>query len=87
MIKIINNKKITGKIIFINYILIKNDEIKFMSFIGLCIKNTKNSVIVKNIIKKEKIYLTFKTTSPSLAKIIILKKYKKKYRLSKLYYK
>lgn len=86
-----NYKKIvnTGNVFYLQYILIKEDEIKISSFIGLCIsvKKKSNTIILKNNVKKEDIKLIFYLHSPLLTKLMVLKKYKKKYRLSKLYYK
>lgn len=83
-------KKIkTGKLVYIKYLLLKNDEIKISNFIGLCIsiKNKNNTFLLYNIIKKDKIKLCGYLNSPLLIKFKILQKYKKKYRLNKLYFK
>ncbi len=78
-----------GKIMYIRYILIKNDEIKISNFIGLCtsIKKKSNTIMLKNTIKKEDVRLLIYLHSPLILSIKVLKKYKKKYRLSKLYFK
>lgn len=87
----INYRKIikTGNVLYLQYILIKEDEIKVSNFIGLCvsIKKKSNTIVLKNTIKKENIKIIFYLHSPLLVKLNVLKKYKKKYRLSKLYYK
>jgi len=84
MKKIINR----GVVLFIKYLLIQENEIKIHNFIGLLIKNKNNkSLLIQNIIKKEKIKLTFDLHSPIIYKFGIIKRYKKKFRLNKLYYK
>lgn len=81
-----NEKKVIkpGKIITINYILIKTNEVKLLNFTGLCISKNKMSIILKNIIKKQKIFLTIPVRSPLIVKMLVHKKYKKKYRLQKI---
>ncbi len=76
-----------GNIVYIQYLILKNDEVKFCNFLGICIlkKNKNTTFILKNNIKKENISLLLYFFSPLLIKIKIIKKYKKKYRLSKLY--
>jgi ribosomal protein L19 len=83
------NKITRGSIVFIKYLLLKEDEIKISNFVGLMIskKNKSNTIVLKNNIKKENVKLLVHTHSPLILKIKILKKYKKKYRLAKLYYK
>jgi ribosomal protein L19 len=83
------NKITRGSIVFIKYLLLKEDEIKISNFIGLMIskKNKSNTIVLKNNIKKENVKLLVHAHSPLILKIKILKKYKKKYRLAKLYYK
>jgi ribosomal protein L19 len=78
-----------GRVVYVRYILIKEDEIKISNFIGLCIarKNKSNSLLIKNNVKKEDIKLLIHTHSPLIVSFKILKRYKKKYRLNKLYYK
>lgn len=86
----INIKKIkSGLVLFIKYILVKEDEIKISNFVGLCIvnKNKAGTIVLKNTIKKTKITLNLVKTSPLILQIIPLKKYRKTFRLSKLYYK
>lgn len=90
----IQNKKFNniikrGNILVIKYLLLKEDEIRIMNFIGLCIARTKknNTIILKNTIKKEKIKLIICGHSPLIIGVKIIKKFKKKFRLSKLYYK
>lgn len=75
--------------IYVRYILIKEDEIKISNFIGLCIakKNKSNSLVIKNNVKKEDVKLLIHTHSPLIVDFKILKRYKKKSRLNKLYYK
>src|SRR3989344_4739639 len=70
-----NNTIKTGTVLYIKYLLLKEDEIKISSFIGLCVvkKRKSNTLVLKNNIKKESIK--------------IIRRYKKKFRLSKLYYK
>jgi ribosomal protein L19 len=78
-----------GNIFFIQYLLIKEDEIRIPNFIGLCIsvKKKTNTIMLKNSIKKEDIKLIFYLHSPLIINLNVLKKYKKKSRLNKLYYK
>jgi ribosomal protein L19 len=90
----IKNKKFNniikrGNILIVKYILIKEDEIKTMNFIGLCIARIKrnNAIVLKNTIKKEKIKLIIYGHSPLITSVKIIKKFKKKFRLTKLYYK
>lgn len=88
-----NNKFIEilkpGNIIFVQYLLLKEDEIKISNFIGLSllIKGKSNTLLLKNNIKKEKIRLLIHLHSPLILKVQSLKKYKKKFRLNKLYFK
>ena len=89
-----NNKKFgklikTGNVIYLKYILLKEDEIKVSNFIGLCIlkKNKSNTIVLKNNIKKENVTLLMYLHSPLIVEVYVLKKYKRKFRLSKLYYK
>jgi ribosomal protein L19 len=79
----------TGLIIYIKYLLLKDDEIKISNFVGLCVikKKKSNTLVLKNNIKKENIKLVVNPQSPLIVSIKILKKYKKKFRLCKLYYK
>jgi len=85
MKKIINR----GLVFFVKYLLIQENEIKIMNFIGLLIstKNNNKSMLIQNIIKKEKVRLTINLYSPTIYKFQIVKKYKKKFRLAKLYHK
>jgi ribosomal protein L19 len=78
-----------GSIIFIKYLLLKEDEIKIATFIGLCVlkKKKSNTLVLKNNIKKENVKLVVHAHSPLILKVRVLKKYNKKYRLAKLYYK
>lgn len=87
--KLYNNKIKRGTIIFTRYLLLKEDEIKIANFIGLCIvkKKKSNTLVLKNSVKKENIQLLIHAHSPLLLNMKIIKRYKKKYRLSKLYYK
>lgn len=84
-----NNIIKTGSVLFIKYLLLKEDEIKISSFIGLCVikKKKSNTLVLKNNIKKENIKLIINAHSPLIIDIKIIKRYKKKFRLSKLYYK
>lgn len=84
-----NNVIKTGMVLYIKYLLLKEDEIKISSFIGLCIikKKKSNTIVLKNNIKKEDIKLVINIHSPLIINIKIVKRYKKKFRLSKLYYK
>jgi ribosomal protein L19 len=75
-----------GKIIYLKYILIKEDEIKILNFIGLCIQNNKGTIILQNRIKKDSLRLTVKLNSPTITEIRIVKGYIKKSRLSKIFY-
>lgn len=90
----IKNKKFVqlikpGSVVFVKYILLKNDEIRISNFIGLALsyKKKSNSLLLKNNIKKEAVKLLLHLHSPLIVKVQNLKKYKKKFRLSKLYYK
>jgi ribosomal protein L19 len=84
-----NNVIKTGMVLYIKYLLLKEDEIKISSFIGLCVikKKKSNTIVLKNNIKKEDIKLVINIHSPLIISIKIVKRYKKKFRLSKLYYK
>jgi ribosomal protein L19 len=84
-----NNFIKTGMVLYIKYLLLKEDEIKISSFIGLCVikKKKSNTIVLKNNIKKEDIKLVINIHSPLIINIKIVKRYKKKFRLSKLYYK
>jgi ribosomal protein L19 len=86
---LVNNVIKTGSVLYIKYLLLKEDEIKISSFIGLCItqKKKSNTLILKNNIKKENIKLIINTHSPLIVSIKVIKRYKKKFRLAKLYYK
>lgn len=84
-----NNIIKTGTVLYVKYLLLKEDEIKISSFIGLCVvkKKKSNTLVLKNNIKKENIKLVINAQSPLIISIKIIKKYRKKFRLSKLYYK
>jgi ribosomal protein L19 len=84
-----NNTIKTGSVLYIKYLLLKEDEIKISSFIGLCIikKRKSNTLVLKNSVKKEGIKLVINAHSPLVISIKVVKRYKKKFRLSKLYYK
>lgn len=84
-----NNIIKTGNVLYIKYLLLKEDEIKISSFIGLCVikKKKSNTLVLKNNIKKENIKLIINAQSPLIISIKIIKRYRKKFRLSKLYYK
>lgn len=78
-----------GSIIYLDYLLIQENETKIINFIGLCVSrsNSANSILIINNIKKEKIELSINLASPAIKKLTVLKKYKKKFRLNKLFYK
>ena len=84
-----NNIIKTGNVLYIKYLLLKEDEIKISSFIGLCVikKKKSNTLVLKNNIKKENIKLIINAQSPLIISIKVIKRYRKKFRLSKLYYK
>lgn len=84
-----NNIIKTGNVLYIKYLLLKEDEIKISSFIGLCVikKKKPNTLVLKNNIKKENIKLIINAQSPLIISIKVIKRYRKKFRLSKLYYK
>ena len=84
-----NNIIKTGTVLYIKYLLLKEDEIKISSFIGLCVvkKKKSNTLVLKNNIKRENIKLVINAQSPLIVSIKIIKRYRKKFRLSKLYYK
>jgi len=86
---LVDNVIKTGSVLYIKYLLLKEDEIKISSFIGLCItqKKKSNTLILKNNVKKENIKLIINTHSPLIVSIKVIKRYKKKFRLAKLYYK
>lgn len=76
-----------GKILSIEYIMIKEDEIKIMKFIGLCIVKKKSCKIsLRNIIKKEEIRVLINLDSPLLIKVRPISKYKKRSRLCKFHF-
>jgi ribosomal protein L19 len=87
--KLYNEKIKVGSVLYVKYLLLKEDEVKISNFIGLCVSKKKksNSLTLKNSIKKEDIKLTINAQSPLIVSIKIIKRYKKKFRLSKLYYK
>lgn len=87
--KLFSNIIKTGSVLYIKYLLLKEDEIKISAFIGLCVikKKKSNTLILKNNIKKENVKLIINAHSPLVISIKIIKRYKKKFRLSKLYYK
>lgn len=78
-----------GTVLYVNYLLLKEDEVRVSNFIGLCIskKNKSGALILKNYIKKESMKLLIYYNSPLTIKLTPIKRYRKKYRLSKLYYK
>lgn len=85
--KIIYKKIKRGLIINIKYLLLKEDEVRVLNFIGLCIYKKKNSsILLKNLIKKESVSLLVHLRSPLILKINLIQKYKKKFRLNRLYY-
>src|SRR5579885_1959805 len=76
-----------NKTINLNYILIKNNEIKNCYFNGLCIAIKKNkNIILINKLKKEKIIFFFFFKKKKNFKINLLFFKKKKKKLAKLYY-
>lgn len=87
--KLYNEKIKVGSVLYVKYLLLKEDEVKISNFIGLCVSRKKkaNSLTLKNSIKKEDIKLIINAQSPLIVNIKIIKRYKKKFRLSKLYYK
>jgi ribosomal protein L19 len=86
------NKKLniikTGAVIHFEYILIKEDEIRIAPFIGLCMARAEknNTILLKNYIKRTEMYLLIYGHAPLIFSAKIIKKYRKKYRLNKLYY-
>lgn len=86
-----NNKFTIGDVVKIFYIVFlrtKRKKKKMYSFIGLCINKKKNYFDLVNIVKKEKIFLSFDINSPVIFKIVVLKIYKKLiYRISRIYFK
>lgn len=87
--KLYNEKIQVGSVLYVKYLLLKEDEVKISNFIGLCVSKKKksNSLMLKNNIKKEEIKLIINAQSPIIINIKVIKRYKKKFRLSKLYYK
>lgn len=85
----LNDNLKVGSVIYIQYLLLKEDEIKISNFIGLCVikKKKSNTLVIKNTVKKEAVKLIVNTHSPLILKVKVLKRYKQKFRLSKLYYK
>jgi ribosomal protein L19 len=78
-----------GQIIHIKYTFFREKWIKKVYFIGVCISisNKYNTFILKNKIKRENIVLLLYFFSPLIINIKVLNKYRKKYRLKKLYFK
>jgi ribosomal protein L19 len=86
--KFVYKKIKRGLILNIKYLLLKEDEVRVSNFVGLCIyKKRNNSILLKNLIKKESVNLLIQLNSPLIFKINVIQKYKKKFRLSRLYYK
>jgi ribosomal protein L19 len=87
--KLYSNIIKTGSVLYIKYLLLKEDEIRISSFIGLCVikKKKSNTLVLKNNIKKENVKLMINIHSPLIINVKVIKRYKKKFRLSKLYYK
>lgn len=85
----LNDNLKVGNVIYIQYLLLKEDEIKISNFIGLCVikKKKVNTLVIKNTVKKEAVKLIVNTHSPLILKVKVLKRYKQKFRLSKLHYK
>jgi ribosomal protein L19 len=78
----------TGQLVNVKYLIIKNDELKILSFVGLCVSFKKKSTIcLKNVIKKEAVSLIVNLYSPMILKLNVIRKYKKRFRLNKIYYK
>ena len=76
------------KIFYIVFLRTKKKKKKMYSYIGLCINKKKNYFDLVNIVKKEKIFLSFDLKSPVIFKIVVLKIYKKViYRVSRIYFK
>ena len=77
-----------GNVLKIYYIVFFRKKKRVYSFIGFCFfKNKKNFKLI-NVIKKQKIILTFQENSPFLLKIFNLKMYNTYIkRVSKLYFK
>jgi ribosomal protein L19 len=74
-----------GRFYRINYILCKKDEVRKCYFEGLCINNYKNSCILNNKIKKEKITFNFTYTNPLIIEIKKLRTVRKN-KLKKIYW-
>jgi ribosomal protein L19 len=79
-------KSIVGKIMYVSYLLLKEDETKITNFIGLCTYYQKRNgnFLLKNNVKGENINLIMSTSSPILQTLIYIKRYKKKIKLKKL---
>jgi hypothetical protein len=67
-----------GRIFYFDYLLIENDDVKTISFIGLCVlvKKKYYTLQVKNLIKKEKISLTLHAHSPLISYTKRCKRYR-----------
>jgi ribosomal protein L19 len=68
----------SGRVFYFDYLLIEHDEIRTVSFIGLCIliRKKSNTVQFKNLIKKERVSLTLHAHSPLIAYVQRLKRYR-----------
>jgi len=81
---------LVGKVLICKFLDISLDELKIKFFIGICIAQKNDiffkSVHLRNVVKKEGIENIFHFFSPIILDINYLVKYKKKYRLSKLYF-
>lgn len=73
-----------GQLYRVNYLLCKNDEVKVAYFLGICVDKKQQTCKLTNLLKKEKITLSFNLKNPLLIKIINYNKYRKKIKLKKI---
>jgi hypothetical protein len=80
------NFNLINQILYVELITIKENEIKQLNFIGLCIHYKKKcgSFVIKNAIKKETVTFVLNIRSPLLLKLTRLNIYRKKNNLARI---
>lgn len=79
-----------GRVLNIKYLDINFDELCVKNFLGFCFSFKNNNLFsffsIRNILKNDAFEISFFYYSPIILHISILQRYKKKYRLYKLYF-
>ena len=79
-----------GSVLIVKYLDLATEKVDVRSFIGLCIKRksriTQSSFVLRNLFLQHTIEHLFFFNSPLVVSIKTIVKYKKKFRLCKLYF-